>query len=150
MCLEISTVHHPDLEPLVAEEDIKVVKYLMKPSVAYYSAWDDATGKLIVKKEERVLRTPFMSEPVKFDENDECVMTAPELKHEHDCDKWIVEEGIHAYIGTDAFTFLQFISDCAPFHAYIPKGTKYYLGNEGDIVAEKMVIKNEIYGEEQR
>ena len=146
MCLEISRVHHPDLEPLVAEEDIEVVKYLMKPSVAYYSVVYYTTSK----QEERVLRTPFLNEPVKFDENDECVMTAPELKREQDYDKWIVEEGIHAYIGTNAFTFLQFVSDCAPFHAYIPKGTKYYLGNEGDIVAEKMVIKNETYEQKQQ
>lgn len=150
MCLTIWTYMHSDLEPLVAEEDIEVVKYLKKPIKVQYSTVDYVTGRIITKEEEQALCTPFMGAPIEFDENGECVMTVPELKRQYVCDEWIVEEGIHAYIGADALTFLQFASNCAPFRAYIPKGTKYYLGTTGDIVAEKMVIKNEIYEKEQR
>jgi hypothetical protein len=30
-----------------------------------------------------------------------------------------------------------------PFKAFIPKGAQYYVGIDGDIVANKMIIKNE-------
>jgi len=56
-----------------------------------------------------------------------------------------VANGIHAYTGVTTLS-LGIINDCESLYgeikhwAIIPKGTKYYIGDEGDIVAEKMVI----------
>ena len=141
MCLEISTIHHPDLKPLTAEKDIEVVKFL-KPELHEFSMPKYDTCEIMAMTEFS-LRTPYMSYPVEFDENDECVM-------EHYMSTfdglWVVE-GIHAY--TEIMWWYQRQKDllltCTPFKAYIPKGTKYYFGTNGDIVAEKIIIKNTKY-----
>lgn len=144
MCLDISTRHHPDRKPLIAEEDIEVVKYLALPDDYFYLDCDH-----MMKTMHCPLRTPFMLMPIVFDGNEECVLesSAFEAKpYENSDELWLVEEGIHAYT-MDFFHLAQgnCLSDLAPFHAYIPEGTKYYIGISGDIVAEKMIIKNEIY-----
>lgn len=139
MCLEISRICHPDLKPLIAEEDIEVVKFLKAERLEFSIPKYDICE--IVAMAEFFLRTPFMSYPVEFDENGECVM-----EHYMSTFDGFCVEGIHAYTklmwSLDKDLFLE----CTPFKAYIPKGTRYYLGNKGDIVAEKMIIKNEIYG----
>jgi hypothetical protein len=148
MCLEISTKYHGNpKKPLIAEEDIEVVKYLKKPCIVAYSSVDFATGKSIKKWREEVLCTPFMNEPIEFDENGECILKSGTIipVFESCINAYIVEVGIHAYRKEMDSLSLQFTPPCTPFRAYIPKGTKYYIGENDDIVAEKMVIKNEIY-----
>lgn len=148
MCLEISTKYHSNpKKPLIAEEDIEVVKFLKKPRTVSYSSVDYMTGKVITKWQEEVLCTPFMGVPIEFDENGECVLKSGKIrpKFESCIEAYIVEEGIHAYRKQLAWDSSEVPSLFAPFRAYIPKGTKYYMGESDDIVAEKMVIKNEIY-----
>jgi hypothetical protein len=49
-----------------------------------------------------------------------------------------VHQGLHAY---------RKLGDCPSirFHAIIPKGAKYYIGNDGDIVANKMKVLGPVY-----
>lgn len=60
-----------------------------------------------------------------------------------------IEEGIHAFRGTRVWYTKYFKSStvCKTdvfVKAIIPKGTKYYVGKNYDIVAEKMIITKEI------
>ena len=137
MCLIISEKYHPDYKPLIAEEDIEVVKYLALPGDVSYFYGDGMIGTVHCP-----LRTPFMSIPIVFGDNEECVLESStfEAKMDED-DGWCMEVGIHAYTSSQGTC----LSGLTPFQAYIPKGTKYYFGTNGDIVAEKMIIKNTKY-----
>lgn len=137
MCLIISEKYHPDYKPLVAEEDIEVVKYLALPDDVSYLDMND-----MIRTVHHPLCTPFMSIPIVFDDNEECVLESStfEAKMDED-DGWCMEVGIHAYTSPQGTR----LSGLTPFQAYIPKGTKYYFGTNGDIVAEKMIIKNTTY-----
>lgn len=142
-------MHHPDLKPLVAEKDIEVVKYLALPDdYSYLNCYH------MMETAHYPLRTPFMLMPIVFDGNEECVLESSTFEakpYENSDERWLVEEGIHAYT-MKPFHSAQgtCLSGFAPFHAYIPKGTKYYLGIGHDIVADKMIIKNEIYGQKRQ
>lgn len=149
MCLEISTIHHPDLEPLVAEEDIEVVKFLKLERCEFSEnniskiMLNYDTYEIVTMTEPFLLITPYMSYPVEFDENDECVM-----EHHMSTFGGLCIEGIHAYTKNAWYFDRDLLLTCEPFRAYIPKGTEYYLGRAGDIVADKMIIENKIYEEE--
>ena len=129
MCLSINKKFHKNNKPLKAEKDIRVYKCL-----------DIQFG----------ITTPFMYHPIKFDEEGKCILTSGELKPTSED---TINKGIHAYrTKNDAIiTCLMFPeTGTTAFKATIPKGTKYFIGNNGDIVSEKMIIYNEFYltGEE--
>lgn len=151
MCLFVSESHHPDLKPLIAEEDIEVIKFLVLPSIEHRPHFvKDKTQWIPFMNP---LRTPFREVPVEFDENGECVMESELEKPQYASLSLyrIVSVGIHAYgknrdNSSDWADIIQ--SYClnfngTPFKAYIPKGAQYYVGIDGDIVANKMIIKNE-------
>ena len=53
-----------------------------------------------------------------------------------------IHEGYHAYTVKNKFNgYLQFLP---PFKCIIPKGTKYYIGDNDDIVAETIIIKRKV------
>ena len=96
----------------IAKEDICVYKLLRYvPFRGYY--------------------TPFRYKPVIFNEN-MCTLKADKFKGTTTLNE--ITHGVHAYLYCPNSDFYQ------DFNAIIPKGTKYYLGKNGDIVAEQMLI----------
>jgi hypothetical protein len=121
MCLWIDKNIHPDLEPLVADRDILVYKHL------YY--WENHKC------------TPYRFMPIDFSDggmthfplvslslNKEFKLT----REYADC----VNFGYHAYRNS----FQPLLVECKQFTAVIPKGTRYFIGDSDDIVAEQMIV----------
>lgn len=112
MCLNINS------ERLIAKEPIVVFKCL----------------DVII--DNKVYETPFQYMPVNFDRTGKVTLKA-KMKIYHG----EVEEGIHAYSDIyNAYETSKEFSQTEVFTGIIPKGTAYYLGDCGDIVAEKMII----------
>ena len=88
--------------------------------------------------------TPYKNHPVHFFKN-QAILEAEDacrLTH-YNC----IEFGIHAFTNyLRAFSRLRIIDDIngTIFKAVIPKGTRYFYGDDGDIVSEKLIIKYEI------
>lgn len=58
-----------------------------------------------------------------------------------------INEGYHAYVSYDgaySSTAIMFLYDTFIFKAIIPKGSKYYLGTDNEIVSNQMIIKENI------
>ena len=116
-------------EPLVAEEDIHIFKVLH------------------VRPNARV-ETPYTLYPVKFDKKNRCILEAELNPQWFARGVTVVREGIHGYVNRfaadkEALILNRGTSMTCPtsvYQAIIPRGTKYYIGDNEDIVAEKMVI----------
>jgi len=141
MCLIIDrTLHKKDLEgyecimPFVADRDILVTKMLM-PSKKNW-----LFGR-------RITKTPIRYHEIKFGYDGTATLEDEfsfDLYYNKDYDTitHFVEHGIHAYtgVGQDSSLEISSMYFCVEHKAIIPKGTNYYLGKKGDIVAEKMTI----------
>lgn len=92
--------------------------------------------------------TPYQGVTVKF-KDEKAVLEAPTMM-DHYRNNWgmvVVEIGIHAFYKKDtALAKLASLQDesYAIFEAIIPAGTKYFYGVGGEIVSEKLIIKNKI------
>lgn len=122
MCLVISKRDHfLSLLPKTAKEDIVVYK-------------------LLLYKFSRLI-TPFHCKEINF-HNNKCILTANFTKRFSALHRgYIVEQGIHAFRCKE--TAEKELIHC-PYpkilEAIIPTGTRYYIGKDGDIVSEKLII----------
>ena len=128
MCLVIEKLYHCgiDTKPLVAKENIIVFKLL-----------NHYVGAL-----PSVFSTPYRAYQIDFGIRG----SVGRFEYPHTELKLSsfgtgnVTEGIHAFVRpySDEDGKLHI------FHAIIPKGAKYYIGDSGDIVADKMIIFQDI------
>lgn len=124
MCLEKSSIFKAHYsKPLVADEDIVVYKTLDYRNVF--------TG-------EKVIRTPYQFYPISFKDG-KCVMDG---YLECNLNK-SVSFGFHSYVDEEkadlsckCFTETEMTKHLA----IIPKGGRYFLGNDGDAVSDKLII----------
>lgn len=111
-------------------------KVNLKPIIVY---------KVIVKTKNG-FKTPFIYYPVDFIKN-KCVLKSKLIKNDH-----IVDRGIHAYRSlktavahTQDMIMNSWIrANYIVFKAIIPKFSNYYVGCDGDIVSNKMIITDEV------
>ena len=124
MCLRKSKIFEKNYsKPLVADKDIIVYKTL--------DHRNPFTG-------EKVLRTPYQFFPINFIDG-KCVLDG---NLECKPDEWVYV-GFHSYVDEK-----QANMDCIEFPltkmtkhwGIIPKGSKYFLGNDGDVVSNKLII----------
>lgn len=104
----------------------------------------------VIMKTKIGFKTPFRYYPVDFIKN-ECVLRS-KLRFKLIKDCRIVENGIHAYrslimavahaqdMGMRTWTPTNYIV----FKAIIPKFSNYYIGCDGDVVSNKMIITDEV------
>lgn len=99
----------------------------------------------IIRKTIDGFETPFRYYPIDFVEN-KCVFKSKLIKDGH-----IVDKGIHAYrslnTAVDACERMRFLwsrDNYIVFKAIIPRFSNYYIGCNGDIVSNKMIITDEI------
>ncbi len=124
MCLEKSILHKDDRDnPFIAKNNIVV-----------YKALDTKTYDGI-----KNVCTPYMYRPIVFFEG-KCVMHEPNMEICGNC----IDKGLHAYT-----TEKRCKITCDMFHdetgtrkfwAVIPKGSKFFVGNEDDIVSDNLII----------
>ena len=119
MCLFVNMYIHPDAEPLSRDVDLLVYKHLTVIGSSYI--------------------TPIMCTPVCFVNGIAFLKSGIELKGfnfsadirkcSYQCDK-----GVHSRISKHrSYPWKR-------FRAIIPGGTKFFVGEHGDIVAEKIII----------
>lgn len=90
------------------------------------------------------LITPYMGYRINFI-NKKCVLSA-KFNIVNSSDIIIINEGIHAYYKFHiAKSDVGNLYKCEVYKAIIPPFTKYFYGVRGEIVAEKMIIKNVSY-----
>lgn len=154
MCLWVRTALHPDYYPLVAEEDLLVVKGL----IVYDEGWnivkiDDYEPICLYKK---WIYTPFMKKNVDFDGKGEYILREPCLHTTQDIYGTTVEYGIHslsyhAFMDGRASLDVRHLDrgeSIQYFNAIIPKGAKYYAGQDFDYASDELIIYK--YGGEER
>lgn len=124
MCLVKSSIFKRNYsKPLVADEDIVVYKALDHRNIF--------TG-------EKVIRTPYQFYPISFKDG-KCVMDGY-----LECNRFkSVSYGFHSYVDEEK---ADMSCKCFPetemtkHWAIIPKGGRYFLGNDGDVVSDKLII----------
>lgn len=130
MCLSVCKIKHPDFRPLIAGYNILCWKVLVSNTIHY-------RGKLVV--------TP-LSVPLTPYRNERCpVPSTQEAALSFDFDSkdsgWReVGPGIHAYRTKCRGQRVAYGPRHELFPCVIPKGTRFFIGIHGDIVAEKMMV----------
>jgi hypothetical protein len=96
--------------------------------------------KCLDKTKEGEYLTPFMNFPIAFGADGICTLESELIMNFAS----YISVGIHGYVDPAAAlnTELDFRDNDSTmvYHAIIPKGAKYYLGSDGDIAADKMLI----------
>lgn len=91
-----------------------------------------------------VYKTPFQIMPVFFN-NGKAVINSNMYDHyQTSWYKGIVCEGVHAFRTRElARNLCRHLNKLQPivFEAYIPPFTRYFIGDRGDIVSEKLIVK---------
>lgn len=131
MCLFIDSRKHrynkksDEFEPLIASKSIPVIKVL---------AQREADGKWV---------SPYQRTECEFNR----VLTAEMLFE----GIGVVVAGLHACRTPDAVkSHTVGKTDWHPFHARIPKGAKYCIGDDGDIVSNKLIVTNKKYTDKKQ
>ena len=138
MCLTIDRNIHVKRDgnkipfPFIADEDILVTK-MLNPVSKYW---------LFGRKR---AKTPIMGYEVLFDRNGTATLFATFAYDWADKNRYVyVDRGIHAYTGVGEKSYNNICKmmeyNNIEYRAIIPKGTRYYIGDDGDVVAEKMTI----------
>ena len=129
MCLQIHSCHFKDGEPVPRMDNrpIEVYKVLRVP--------DFLSGPFT---------TPHQGIPVRFGDCHTCIQRA-KLQVKHGVyNAFYVDRGIHAWRTKSAAQYFIQHRDAftkyAVFKSIIPAGVKYFLGEDGDIVSEKLII----------
>ena len=121
MCLFINKCHYVndyDVKPYVADKDLIVCKLLIKRIFKFYTP---------VVYDRVKLNKPFICDTeVMIVQQDPLRGTFPYVSH-----------GIHAYITKRG---LIFSDNTVQRFAIIPKGTKYYVGTDDDVVSDQLII----------
>lgn len=128
MCLYIKYSKHPDYKPRISRRDIRCYKIYFINTL--FSKKPHLESPYCDK---RVLSTTIKAKP--------CFQSKPELGK--------INYAIHAYRNIFRAWFrLRKIYQNEPywqiFTMRIPKGTKYWIGEDGEIAAEKMVFVTDI------
>ena len=136
MCLYINTKVHKKQKgekfpaPFIADENILVFKFLIKQWVEK-KCW---------------YLTPYQTKIITFNENNYCLVKSDLIDifcpfgiqfSQSVLDNkrfYKVFEGIHSYYEDNADDWGE------KHYAIIPKGTKFYIGDSGDIVSQKLII----------
>ena len=124
MCLKKSLIHKNNWNnPFIAKNNIVI-----------YKALD--TKKLDNTKD---ICTPFMYFPIIFD-NGKCIMKESSM----DINGEFAHKGIHAYTSEEkceiTCRFFYHGTGTKKFWAVIPKGSKYFIGKDEDIVSDNLII----------
>ena len=83
--------------------------------------------------------TPIICKPVIF-KDDKCCLSGKFSYYYGG----VIEEGVHSFSSyTMARDFANSVGGFI-YKAYIPSGVKYFIGFEGQIVSEKLIVKNDI------
>ena len=146
MCLWVLRKEHHELEPLVAEEDMLVLKVLTirEPDPTDKRILNE-TGKWIFNEEK--IYTPFMRQPVVFDDDGKCEIQERDLGSDMKEDKYGASFGfgVHSLAYTAHQTKmlnpkLEACERLGTFVAVIPKGSRYYVGQDWDYASDRLII----------
>lgn len=136
MCLTINPKYHPDQEPLTEDFDIHVFKVMTKFS----------SGRL---------RSAFFLEHYELGETKDALFlyyrsAGVSYTKPKDLRFTAVTKGLHSYRGyfkakeiADQMNYPWDKYDTLKYniyHAVIPRGSKHYVGQDGDVVSEKLVV----------
>lgn len=134
MCLTIKTTFHKEGKPIVAERSILVYKMLER-----------YMGKGYNNK----YHTPFVGKTINFcDEGDNMYFyKTTRLQKDlsaYDSNKYI-SKGIHSFFDKktaidEADAYDERVYRMSIHYAVIPKGSKFYIGDDGDIVSTNLVV----------
>lgn len=125
MCLLIDKNKHPFLQSKVTLTPIIVYKVLWKHNLFF--------------------ETPYQRKIIEF-VNGKCILRSKLVKD----DKYTIGKGIHAYrYLAQAWDTAQYLNtylseSVIVVKAIIPKFSNYYIGYDGDIVSNKMIITDEV------
>lgn len=132
MCLTINEIHRDKNDkkhfiPYVSDVDVLVIKYM---SAIYNDRFDIDL---------RWRYTPCVGVPVKIRKGIGVIKSGANFKNRV---KPIVGKGVHAIYDMDKFPNKEhyILASYYPVFGYIPSGTRFFFGEVGDIVAEKIVI----------
>lgn len=146
MCLVVDTnihretirtnLYHKTPKPLVATENLLVFKWIVKKRFGSCYGYDTYVDI-----------TPFMGKMVFFDKNGVATLESEmengfpftfDIQIEGDVVLYKINKGIHSYRCDNLDTDSPF----SPNHNYaiIPKGSLYYIGQEYDVVSDKLII----------
>ena len=124
MCLKKSDIHNNNWSN----------PFITKNNIVVYKALD--TKRL---DDTKCIRTPFMYLPIVFD-NGKCVMNEPNM----DIYGEFARKGIHAYTTEERCKktchFFNKGTGTKKFWAVIPKGSKYFVGKDDDIISDNLII----------
>lgn len=123
MCLIINQVNYPDLKPATAKNDIFVYKLLSHVNDTY--------------------RTPYMNYPIHFRLGKSIVKSKLLITPISHGAYYTVTEGIYAYLKQNYLLRFRYPDEYI-FKAVIPKGAHYFIGDKNIVVADKMIIFDEI------
>lgn len=128
MCLYIKYINHPDGKPCISTRDIHCYKI-------YFIGESSPTKQYLLSpyRSERVLSTTITAKPF----------------FQSISESGIIDYAIHAYysIFNTRFALITFHQNNPRYKIFtmcIPKGTKYWIGENGEIAAEKMVFVTDI------
>ena len=138
MCLQIHEIHakHAN-QPFVAREDLKVWKILR-----HYNYWQmNKDGDL----ERHVgIETPYYQNNVNFTQAGKCMLTAEYLPkgYIYANKDGSVTAGIHGYYINieNSSPVAKLFTGIVVHPAVIPRGTVFFIGTNGEVVAERMII----------
>lgn len=137
MCLTIKTTFHKKGKPIVAERSILVYKML---------------ERYMGKKYNNQYHTPYMGTPINFCDEGDNMYFYKTTRLQKDLslspcssDKYI-SKGIHSF--SDKKTAIDEVNmynegslyRMSMHYAVIPKGSKFFIGSDGDIVSTNLVV----------
>ena len=152
MCLYIDKCVHTETmkyrnrtlpKPFVANKDIPCVKYLIVHLLGDFL--DD------VKLPHRIIEyvTPYYEKRVAFDKNGVAEIVTDVnskklpfviIKEDYGKIMFVVENGVHSWGKEKEATLFDKIYNHTPFKAIIPKGAMFYVGQNGDLVSNRLLI----------
>lgn len=138
MCLKIDRLHHPFLRPKVARKNIPCYKVVVLKPYCEIVILDP----LSVEDSKFTIITSIMETPL----NTKCLRVTGVKAEEYDyihfkqrSNKEVIHGGaIHSFKTFEKCIEYQdgILGITAILRAYIPKGTKYYIGRDGDYASE--------------
>jgi hypothetical protein len=145
--------------PIVTENDIKVYK-ILKSRISD-SNW---FLNLILPFKYRRLFTPFQGEEIKLGKCYVSNFGIQDFNNNSSNGSKIIEKGLHSYYditkgATKKVFFIRWLfknrfsthnNRMVVVLAYIPKGSKFYIGIDGDIVSDCLVYTNKIVAVTQK
>lgn len=126
MCLKINSVHLDYLDfkykSFTARTDLEVIKVLNEYSYGFY--------------------TPYMNKQISFKDGKYLMKAGGNGAHLITRKSHSVNQGVHSYYdynksGDKGYFALY---NCKKHKSVIPKGTNYFVGEDGDVVSEKLLV----------